>query len=103
MVYDKGIDTVEKIWPIIHARFPKAHALVVGGGKNDILDDLRNLSKEHDNTIHVIGEGDDPSEYYQMADLYFIPSRHEARPTTLMEAMSCGCLLLYLILVVAAI
>ena len=90
VVYDKGIDTAEKIWPVIHARFPRAHFLVVGGGKNDILDDLRNLSAEQDNTIHVIGEVDDPSEYYQMADLYFFPSRHEGLPTTLMEAMSCG-------------
>lgn len=90
VVYDKGIDIAEKIWPIIHAHFPHVHFLVVGGGKNKILDDLKKISAEQDNTIHIIGEVDDPSKYYQMSDLYLFPSRHEGLPTTLIEAMSCG-------------
>ena len=38
----------------------------------------------------MVGEIGDPKEYYQLSDIYILPSHHEGLPTTLMEAMSCG-------------
>ena len=90
VVIDKGIDTVMKFWPTIHKKNPTAKLFVVGGGRNEILADLRDLSKKVDDSIIVTGEMDKPQEFYQMADVYIFPSRHEGLPTSLIEAMSSG-------------
>lgn len=90
IVVDKGIDTVEKIWPEIHKKYPDARLILVGGGRNEIMEELKIMSKEQDASIIIIGETDVPVEYYQLSDIYLFPSKHEGLPTTLMEAMSCG-------------
>ena len=90
IVVDKGIDTVEKIWSGIHKKYPDARLVLVGGGRNEIMEELKVMSKEQDDSMIIIGETDAPVEYYQLSDIYLFPSRHEGLPTTLMEAMSCG-------------
>ena len=90
IVKDKGVDTLQDVWRILHKKFPDALLYVVGGGLNDLLDELRRLSAALDNSIKVIGEVDAPQEFYQMADVYIFPSRHEGLPTSLLEAMSSG-------------
>ena len=74
----------------MHKKFPRAILFVVGGGINDLLDELRTLSTKLDDSIKVIGEVDAPQEFYQMADVYIFPSRHEGLPTSLLEAMASG-------------
>ena len=90
MVLDKGIDLVMKIWPRLHEEFSRGKLVVVGGGQNDLMEELRQLSAKCGQSIIVAGEVDRPVEYYQMSDVYIFPSHHEGLPTTLMEAMSCG-------------
>jgi len=90
VVINKGIDTIQKVWPIIHARYPDAKFFVVGGGKNELLSELKSLSLNTDNSIIVTGEQEYPQEFYQLADVYIFPSRYEGLPTSLMEAMSSG-------------
>ena len=90
IVKDKGVDTLQDVWKILHKKFPDAILFVVGGGLNNLLDELRNLSAELDDSIKVIGEVDAPQEFYQLADVYIFPSRHEGLPTSLLEAMSSG-------------
>ena len=90
VVINKGIDTVMKMWRTIHVKNPAAKLFVVGGGINEILEELKLLSKELDDSIIVTGEKEKPQEYYQMADVYVFPSRHEGLPTSLLEAMSSG-------------
>lgn len=90
VVINKGIDTVMKFWPIIHSKMPSAKLFVVGGGRTEILEELRALSKQLDDSIVVTGEMEKPQEFYQMADVYVFPSRHEGLPTSLIEAMSSG-------------
>ena len=90
IVIDKGIDTLQDVWKILHKKFPDALLFVVGGGINELLDDLKRLSTELNDSIKVIGEVDAPQEFYQMADVYIFPSRHEGLPTSLLEAMSSG-------------
>lgn len=90
VVRDKGVDTLQDVWKILHRQFPYALLFVVGGGLNELLDELRKLSAELDNSIKVIGEVDAPQEFYQMADVYIFPSRHEGLPTSLLEAMASG-------------
>lgn len=90
IVRDKGVDTLQDVWKILHRQFPDALLFVVGGGLNELLDELRNLSAALDDSIKVIGEVDAPQEFYQMADVYIFPSRHEGLPTSLLEAMASG-------------
>ncbi|MBQ3337295.1 MAG: glycosyltransferase family 4 protein [Selenomonadaceae bacterium] len=90
VVKDKGVDTLQDVWKILHAKFPDALLYVVGGGLNHLLDELRTLSAALDDSIKVIGEVDAPQEFYQLADVYIFPSRHEGFPTSLLEALASG-------------
>lgn len=90
VVINKGIDTIMKVWPVIHQRFTTAKFVVVGGGQTELIDEITEMGKQNDDSVLVIGEVDSPLLYYQMSDVYIFPSRHEGLPTTLMEAMSCG-------------
>ncbi|MBE8950149.1 MAG: glycosyltransferase family 4 protein [Quinella sp. 3Q1] len=90
VVKDKGVDTLQDVWRLLHKKFPAAILFVVGGGLNHLLDELRKTSAELDDSIKVIGEVDAPQEFYQLADVYIFPSRHEGLPTSLLEAMASG-------------
>ncbi|MCI7330969.1 MAG: glycosyltransferase family 4 protein [Selenomonadaceae bacterium] len=90
IVLNKGIDVVMRIWPQLHAQDPKAVLLVVGGGRHELMHELQNMAAHVDGTAVIVGEVDNPREYYQMADVYIFPSHHEGLPTSLIEAMSSG-------------
>lgn len=90
IVRDKGVDTLQDVWKILHEKFPDAILFVVGGGLNELLDELRRLSTALGDSIRVVGEVDAPQEFYRMADVYIFPSRHEGLPTSLLEAMACA-------------
>ena len=90
VVLNKGTDTLETAWKRIHAKFPQARLLIVGGGQKDLLQEMQILSKTLGNSIVVVGEVSDTCPYYQLSDVYIFPSRHEGLPNTLMEAMSTG-------------
>lgn len=90
IVLNKGIDTLIKAWPMVHAKNPAARLLVVGGGRHELLAALKQLSQATDDSVQVVGECDHPQDYYQLSDVYIFPSRHEGLPTSLIEAMSSG-------------
>lgn len=90
IVMDKGIDTLLKLWPMIHKNNPSAKLFIVGGGCHELLLALKQMGQETDDSVKVVGEIEMPKEYYQVADVYILPSRHEGLPTTLLEAMSSG-------------
>lgn len=87
---NKGVDTLQTMWRIVHQQLPEAQLLVVGGGHYELLDQLKALGEETDHTVTVYGELSTVAEYYQMSDVYILPSRFEGLPTTLMEAISSG-------------
>ena len=90
IVLNKGIDTLLKVWPLVHKENPTAKLLVVGGGRHELMAALRKMAKETDDSVQVLGEVEQPQEFYQLADVYIFPSRHEGLPTSLLEAMSSG-------------
>ena len=90
LVPDKGIDTLKKVWEKIYTLYPNSQLIVVGGGRNDIVTDLKKLSKTLDNSIILTGEVNNTRKYYCLGDVNIFPSHHEGLPTSLMEAMSCG-------------
>ncbi len=90
VVINKGVDTLQTVWKILHEKFPEAVLVVVGGGTTDLIEDLKKLSAKLGNSIKVIGEVKEPENFYRLADVYIFPSRYEGLPTSLIEAMSCG-------------
>ncbi len=90
IVENKGIETMIKAWPIIHAAKPDARLFVVGGGRHELLEQLNELSRQTNGSVTVTGEVEKPQEFYQLADVYLFPSWHEALPTSLIEAMASG-------------
>ena len=90
VVLRKGVDTLQDIWRIVHVCCPQARLLVVGGGTEELLGQLRQLGIETDNSVIVTGEQKCPQDYYRMADLYIFPSRKEGLPTSVIEALSSG-------------
>lgn len=90
VVLNKGIDTMLKAWNIVYSQNSDLLLLVVGGGVNELMDELRQTGKKLDDSILVVGEVAKTDEYYQLADIYLFPSRFEGLPTTLMEAISSG-------------
>jgi len=90
VVLNKGTDTMQKAWRIVMKQNKNMQLLVVGGGLETLLDEIKNTGLELNNSIKVVGEVDNTEEYYQLADIYLFPSRFEGLPTTLMEAIACG-------------
>lgn len=90
VVPNKGTDTLISAWKIIHEKCADMVLLIVGGGFNELLDELRSVSAELDNSIIVIGEVPKTEPYYQLSDMYILPSWFEGLSTSVMEAMSCG-------------
>lgn len=90
VVLNKGIDTLLKLWPLVHARRPEARLFVVGGGKHELLAALKEMGEQQEGSVRVCGEQEHPQEFYRLADVYIFPSRHEGLPTSLLEAMCSG-------------
>lgn len=90
VVENKGIDTLIRSWRIVHEKNKNIILLVVGGGVTELINKLKKISLELDNSIIITGEVDDTKEYYQLSDMYILPSWFEGLSTSTMEAMSCG-------------
>lgn len=48
------------------------------------------MSKQCNDSIIVVGEVDDVTQYHRISDVYIFPSEHEGLPTSLLEVMSSG-------------
>lgn len=75
---------------ILAARGAPFLAVVVG--QDHMNGRLHRLASEKNLTSHIIFTGDqpDPLPWYQMADIFVLPSRWEGMSNALLEAMSCG-------------
>lgn len=92
LISRKGFDLVLAAWPRIHAAYPAAHLVVIGGGSKKSVAALEQLGVAMGgNTITYIGSVPDPAPYLAAADVYLFPSRREGLPNALLEAMSCRC------------
>lgn len=87
---NKGILIALEVWKQLHQRYPKSKFYIVGGGDNTLLDEARRVSKQCNDSIIVVGEVDDVTQYHRISDVYIFPSEHEGLPTSLLEAMSSG-------------
>jgi glycosyltransferase involved in cell wall biosynthesis len=92
LISRKGYDLVLAAWPLIHAAYPGAHLVVIGGGSRESIAALERLGVETGgNTLTYVGSVQEPAPFLAASDIYLFPSRREGLPNALLEAMSCGC------------
>lgn len=86
----KGQDVLLHAWPAVLERFGAARLALVGDGPDSarlagmVADDARLRG------VRFLGAVDDPSPWYQAADLVVLPSRWEAMALVPLEASACG-------------
>lgn len=69
---------------------PNAYIVFVGGG--ELLNDAKRLVEDLgiSNKVRFVGVVSNPGPYFQAADIFFMPSRYEGLPISLLEAASYG-------------
>lgn len=87
----KGPDRVIYMVNKLRHLFPGLKVNMVGGGY--LLDKCREISKSLDleEIIEFTGPVENTSDYYKRARILAMPSRSEGLPTSMLEAMVCGC------------
>ncbi len=90
LVKRKGVDVLLRAWKQVSAKHPQAHLFLLGFGEE--MDSLKRLSAEYEinASVSFLGKRDDVLDYFQMADIFVIPSRIEGNPNVLLEALACG-------------
>jgi glycosyltransferase involved in cell wall biosynthesis len=76
---------------VLKKDFPGIKACFVGQGY--LYDDCIRLSsilKVSENIIFA-GHVDEPTGFFQRSKIFVLPSRSEGLPTSMLEAMACGC------------
>lgn len=96
----KGIDILLKIWPAVFKKFPQTKLLFLGpvdktiATKETFFDYAKNFMTKEVFQKSVILTGlisqDKIIEYFQVSDVFVLPSRKEGLPNSLLEAMSIG-------------
>ncbi len=92
LAYEKNIDKLISVMPLILQKSPQTKLLVVGDGP--AMDSLRQQTKELglENAVIFAGEidNDQVAAYYQMADLFVSTSVSESQGLTYIEALASG-------------
>jgi glycosyltransferase involved in cell wall biosynthesis len=87
----KGYERVIDALPLVLAEFPQAKYVLVGGGEDPRVRQTIDRHSLHD---RVVLAGAVPSEelvdYYNLCDLYVMPSKHEGFAIVFLEALACG-------------
>ncbi len=83
--YPLAIDTLAEL----HRRGIKAHLLIAGEGKGELLEQLRNKISENslEGHVHVLGFVEDVRDFLSSLDVLLISSSSEGHPLALTQAM----------------
>lgn len=78
------------LFDAIHLLNANVHLYLIGNGV--LSNQLRNYAKEQGiaERVHFLGQWDSVQSWYQIADVFVLPSHSEGSPNTLLEAMSSG-------------
>ncbi len=88
----KGQDRVLAALPYLLEKIPNAVYLIVGGGTDDRVNAV--LEKHPELVNNVVFTGPAPNEartdYYNLGDVYVLPSKYEGFSIVFIESLSCG-------------
>lgn len=88
----KGYDRLLEALPIIRHTFPDVHYIIVGkGGDRDRIEQIIQ-QKNLQNYVTLTGfvPDDDLCDYYNLCDLFAMPSKREGFGIVYLEALACG-------------
>jgi glycosyltransferase involved in cell wall biosynthesis len=87
----KGPDRVLKMVGLLKKDYPAIRACFIGQGylfkKCIELSGTLGISEN----VSFMGQLDEPASYFQSSKILVMPSRSEGLPTSMLEAMACGC------------
>ncbi len=88
----KGYDRILEVLPIIRRSIPDIHYIIVGKGSD--RDRLTQIIQQNNLQTHVTLAGFIPDEdlcaYYNLCDLFAMPSKREGFGIVYLEALACG-------------
>lgn len=88
----KGIDLLIEAIPLINKNYKgQIEFVVVGNGP--LINNLRSLSKSHSN-LNVIGESTQVAKLLDESDVFFLLSRNEGQPLSILEALRASLIVL---------
>jgi glycosyltransferase involved in cell wall biosynthesis len=87
---EKGVDLLVTALRDVVAKFPSVTTLIVGDGPEDMS--LRQLAARLgiSGSVRFVGARDDVAALNRLLDVFVLPSREEACPMALLEAMAAG-------------
>ena len=95
----KGVDRLLQAWSEVRQRCPNARLALVGPlGTSarqygypfgDYVQDFV-AKKDRRARVRILGHQEHVERFYQMADVFVLPSRNEGLPNALLEAMACA-------------
>lgn len=88
---EKDLKTWLRAFKDVHRRNPATRALIVGQGpqRADIEAFVNELGLG--GVVSMLGYFENPYRYMSRADVFLLSSKFEGLPTTLIEALACGC------------
>lgn len=89
---EKGQDRVLKALPAVIREFPDLHYLIVGAGEDTRVTEILKKSPDLLRNVTVVGtipEGE-KADYYNLADVFVLPSKFEGFGIVFVEALACG-------------
>lgn len=88
--YQKNFHVLIHAFSEIAEKFPEWQLVIVGDGEGRKTLDQLIKRQGVERQVQLVGYAQDPSSYYQSAQLFCLPSRWEGFPNALAEAMSYG-------------
>lgn len=82
---DKGVLDLAQAFKKLKSRYDTLHLMVVGPDEG-ALTALKGLLTEFNDSFHMVGFSSDVNKFYQVADIYCLPSYREGFPISILEA-----------------
>ncbi len=82
---DKGILDLAQAFKKLKSKYENLHLMVVGPDEGALLQ-LKRLLVGFNDSFHLVGFSSDVNKFYQVADIYCLPSYREGFPISILEA-----------------
>ena len=88
----KGQDRVLASLPYVLEKIPNAVYLIVGGGTDERVNAILRKHPELANSVIIAGpaSNEERAEYYNLGDVYVLPSKYEGFSIVFIESLACG-------------